>query len=34
MLEAAAKPRLEQQVCFAIYSAVDAVNQAYEAVHK
>jgi hypothetical protein len=30
MSEAAAKPRLEQQVCFAIYSAMHAVNKAYK----
>ena len=30
MSEAAAKPRLEQQVCFAIYSAMHAVNKAYQ----
>ncbi len=29
MSEAAAKTRLEQQVCFAIYSAMHAVNKAY-----
>ena len=29
MSEAAAKPSLEQQVCFAIYSARHAVNKAY-----
>src|SRR5450631_1173707 len=30
MSEAAAQPRLEQQVCFAIYSAMHAVTNAYQ----
>ena len=30
MSEAAAKPRLEQQLCFAIYSTMHAVNKAYQ----
>ncbi|MGO9845903.1 MAG: MarR family winged helix-turn-helix transcriptional regulator [Methylocella sp.] len=30
MSEAAAKPRLEQQLCFAIYSTMHAINKAYQ----
>ena len=30
MSEAAAKPKLEQQLCFAIYSAMHAVTKAYQ----
>ena len=30
MMEATAKPKLEQQLCFAIYSTMHAINKAYQ----